>query len=143
MSLLTPVFLFTNPIAIGVLFFAGLILPDIFVPRQYEHEVVFAVWFSQVVGYFWYSDETSEFKNSLRAMFSNDYSEINQWKQKNPASFKVLVIMVSVLVLAGSLNYLFTPKNYSECVLDNMQGIEDRFAANSVRRACKDLYPEK
>jgi|TARA_B110000908_G_C10001195_1_gene334206 hypothetical protein len=143
MSLLSPVFLFTNPIAIGVLFFAGLMLPDIFVSRQYEHEVVFAIWLSQAVGYFWYSDNTGEFKSSLKAMLDQDYSEINQWKQKNPVGFKVLATIIVVLVLAGSLNYLVTPKSYSECVLNNMQGVDDARAVSSVLRACKDLYPEK
>jgi hypothetical protein len=143
MSMLSPVFLFTNPIAIGVLFFAGLMLPDVFVPRQYEHEVVFAIWLSQAVGYFWYSDTTGEFKRSIKAMLNQDYSVINQWKEKNPVSFKVLAIIVVTLVFAGSLNYLFTPKNYSECVLDSMQGVNDKRAAIYVRRACQDLYPKK
>jgi hypothetical protein len=143
MSMLSPVFLFTNPIAIGVLFFSGLMLPDVFVPRQYEHEVVFAIWLSQAVGYFWYSDTTGEFKRSIKAMLNQDYSVINQWKEKNPVSFQVLAIIVITLVFAGSLNYLFTPKSYSDCVLDNMQGIESMAAVNGVRRACKNLYPEK
>ena len=142
MSMRSPVFLFTNPIALGVLFFSGLMLPDVFVPRQYEHEVVFAIWLSQVVGYFWYSDTTCEFKRSIKAMLNQDYSVINQWKEENPVSFKVLAIIVVTLVFAGSLNYLFTPKNYSECVLDNMQGVDAR-ATLSVRRACEDLYPKK
>ena len=143
MSMLSPVFLFTNPIAIGVLFCAGLILPDIFVARQYEHEVVFAIWLLQAVGYFWYSDTTGEFKRSVKAMLKQDYSVINQWKEKNPVSFKVLTIIVITLVFAGSLNYLFTPKNYSECMLDNMQGVNDNKAVHYVRRACTDLYPKK
>ena len=62
---------------------------------------------------------------------------------KNPVSFKVLAIIVSTLVFAGSLNYLFTPKNYSDCVLDNMQGIENIAAVNNVKRACRNLYPKK
>jgi len=139
----SPVFLFTNPIAIGLLFLAGLMLPGIFVPRQYEHEVVFVIWFSQTVGYFWHSDKTGKFRSSLMAMLNQDYSEINQWQQKNPVAFKILLTIALVTVFAVSLNYLFTPKNYSECVLDNMQGVDDARAANYVRRACENLYPDK
>ena len=142
MPVLSPAFLFTNPIAISVMFFAGLMLPDVFVPRQYEHEAVIAIWLSQAVGYFWYSDTTGEFKSSIKAMLNQDYSVINQWKEKNPVRFKVLAVIVVTLFFAGSLNYLFTPKNYSECVLDNMQGVDAR-AAYDVRRACEDLYPKK
>jgi hypothetical protein len=135
-------FFFTNPVAIGVLFLAGVILPDLFVPRKYEIEVVLAIWSIQAIGYFWYSDRTGKFKRSLVALLNQDYSEINQWKQDNPVSFTVLTALLIVLVLGGSLHYMFTPKNYSECMLDNMPGVDAR-ARVEIRRACEELYPKK
>lgn len=138
----SPAFFFTNPVAIGVLFFAGLILPDLFFPRKYEIEAVLAIWSIQVMGYFWYSDRTGKLKSSLLALLNQDYSEINQWKQDNPVSFTVLTTLLIVLVLAGSLHYMFTPKNYSECMLDNMPGVDAR-ARGVIRQACNELYPKK
>ena len=43
------------------------------------------------------------------------------------------------VALAG----LFGPSNYDECILENMKGVGDKYAAGAIMRACRSKFPEK
>lgn len=49
----------------------------------------------------------------------------------------LLLLLVSTNVFAWSL---FGPKDYGECVLDNMKDVKTNAAANIINRACEDKF---
>lgn len=52
----------------------------------------------------------------------------------------ILLLMVSTNVFAFSL---FGPKNYDECILENMKGVTSDNAAIQIRRACRSQFEKK
>jgi len=52
----------------------------------------------------------------------------------------ILLLLVSSNVFAFSL---FGPKNYDECILENMKDINSDVAASAVKRACHMKFKEK
>ena len=52
----------------------------------------------------------------------------------------MLLLLVSTNVFAFSL---FGPKNYDECVLENMKGVSSDTAASLVALSCREMYKEK
>jgi L-cysteine desulfidase len=52
----------------------------------------------------------------------------------------LLLLMVSTSVFAWSL---FGPKNYDECVLENMKGVSTDTAARLVANSCHEKFKEK
>ena len=49
----------------------------------------------------------------------------------------MLLLLVSTNVFAFSL---FGPKNYDECVLENMKGVSSDTAAHIINRVCRDKF---
>ena len=52
----------------------------------------------------------------------------------------MLLLLVSTNVFAFSL---FGPKNYDECVLENMKGVSSDTAARLVANSCREKFKEK
>ena len=67
-------------------------------------------------------------------------------KPKNSCIFinfmnKSFLIFLSLTLGANSYAWnLFRPTNYEECILENMKGTTNDLAAQSIIRACSDIY---
>lgn len=54
---------------------------------------------------------------------------------------KLVATVFPVIFLGFGYYYLYTPKNYDDCILESMRGVSDRAAAIAIRNACESKFP--
>jgi hypothetical protein len=54
----------------------------------------------------------------------------------------VVLAFVTAWPLAATAGW-FGPSSYDDCILENMKGVGDKWAASSVIQACRSKFPEK
>jgi hypothetical protein len=47
-------------------------------------------------------------------------------------------VVVSMILLSGC-----GPRDYDDCILENMRGINDTYVATVIQRSCRDKFPEE
>ena len=53
----------------------------------------------------------------------------------------IILLFSFVTVSSGANAQLFGPRDYDECILENMRGVTSNSAAASIRRSCLQKFP--
>ena len=54
-----------------------------------------------------------------------------------------IILYASVLIVLGLVAYFFSqPASYSECILKNSRGVNERFVMAAIRQACESEFPK-
>jgi hypothetical protein len=57
---------------------------------------------------------------------------------------KILPIALTIFFSTDALAWsIFEPKNFDECILENMKGVTSDIAANAIGKSCAAKYPKK
>ena len=57
--------------------------------------------------------------------------------------FNVTFTILSAVLISGQSACSLPPRNYEDCVLQNMKGTNGDLAARAVQLACYDKFPPK
>lgn len=77
------------------------------------------------------------YKNGAAMTNSNEIKWILQ------TNVFVLFFISFFLINTNANSQIFGPKNYEDCIIDNMKGVTSNLAAQQIKQACENKFPKQ